>query len=97
MLKYEPDTDTLYVSFYDEEKSKQVNLVIPKVSEKAKYFPEEDILWVDITEEKSFESEHILDGDFVVDFNKKGDPVGLEIFGWERFFNERCINKQEKK
>ncbi|MEO2069630.1 MAG: DUF2283 domain-containing protein [Desulfurobacteriaceae bacterium] len=97
MLKYNPETDTLYVSFYDEEKKKQVSLIISEVSKKSEYFPEDDILWVDISEKKSFESEHIFDGNFVVDFDKNGDPVGLEIFGWKRFYDERCVGKQEKK
>jgi uncharacterized protein YuzE len=83
---YDKRKDVLYVSFYDTEKGKWVSLTIEDLKSKSKYFPEDDTLWVDIVDKSSCESEY-FSGGFVVDFDESGEPVGLEIFGWKKFFD----------
>ncbi|WP_457568887.1 DUF2283 domain-containing protein [Desulfurobacterium sp.] len=83
-IRYDKENDVLYISFNDIEKGKWISLVIENLKEKSTYFIEDDILWIKIVDERSYESEYFSD-DFVVDFDENGDPVGVEIFGWKRF------------
>ena len=83
---YDKKNDVLHVSFYDTEKEKWVSLTVENLKERSEYFPEDDTLWVDIVDRNSCESECFSDG-FVVDFDENGEPVGLEIFGWKKFFD----------
>jgi len=85
-LKYDKGSNTLYVSFYDTEKGKWISLTIEKLKEKSKYFPEDDILWVTISDKGRCEGEY-FSGGFIVDFDEDGEPAGLEIFGWKKFFD----------
>ncbi|WP_022853474.1 DUF2283 domain-containing protein [Thermodesulfatator atlanticus] len=45
---------------------------------KIQYFPEDDILYIDLAEKNSVESEEVASG-IVVDFDENGFPVGIEI------------------
>ncbi len=85
-LRYDRENDILYVGFNDTEKGKWVELVIENLKAKSKYFPEDDALIVDVVDRPSIESEMFAGtlADFIVDFDEKGDPVGLEILGWKR-------------
>ncbi len=84
-IHYDKKKDTLYVSFNDTEKEKWIHLTIANLEEKSEYFSEDDTLCVKITDKRCLESEYFGDG-FVVDFDENGNPVGLEIFGWKKFF-----------
>jgi len=85
-IRYDKKNDVLHVSFYDAGKENWVSLTVENLKKKSKYFPEDDILWVDIVDRSSCESEY-FSGGFVVDFDEDGEPVGLEIFGWKEFFD----------
>jgi len=45
---------------------------------KIKYYPETDSLYIDLSERVSYSSEEIAEG-IVVDFDKEGNIVGIDI------------------
>jgi len=45
---------------------------------KIQYFPEDDVMYIDLSDKPSVESEEIVPG-IVVDFDEEGNPVGIEI------------------
>ncbi len=53
-----------------------------------RYVPETDTLLIDFKEEPVADSEFIEELGVVVDYNKRGEVVGLEILDWKEFQSE---------
>ncbi len=49
------------------------------------YVPETDALVIDLKDDAVVDSEFIEDMGVVVDYNNKGEVVGLEILDWTEF------------
>lgn len=45
---------------------------------KITYYPEDDVIYIDLQDKPSVESEEVSPG-IVVDFDENGHPVGIEI------------------
>jgi len=45
---------------------------------KIAYYPEDDVIYIDLQDKPSTESEEVAPG-IVVDFDENGSPVGIEI------------------
>jgi len=52
---------------------------------RVKYVPETDALLIDLKDDPVVDSEFIEDLGVVVDYNDKGEVVGLEILDWSEF------------
>ncbi len=48
------------------------------------YFPKDDVVYIELSDKSSTESEEIIPG-IVVDFDKDGLPVGIEISNASKF------------
>ena len=53
-----------------------------------RYVPETDTLLIDFKEEPVADSEFIEDLGVVVDYNNRGEVIGLEILDWKEFQSE---------
>ena len=53
-----------------------------------RYVPETDTLLIDFKDEPVADSEFIEELGVVIDYNKRGEVVGLEILDWEEFQKE---------
>ncbi len=53
-----------------------------------RYVPETDALLIDFRDEPVADSELIEELGVVIDYNKQGEAVGLEILDWEEFQKE---------
>ena len=58
---------------------------------KIQYFPDTDTLYIEIFEVPSIESEEVMDG-VVVDYDKDGRVVGIEIEHFIERFREKPMN-----
>ncbi len=55
---------------------------------RVRYVPETDALLIDFKDDPVVDSEFIEDLGVVVDYNDKGEVVGLEILDWSEFQKE---------
>ncbi len=55
---------------------------------RVRYIPETDALFIDLKDDSVVDSEFIEDLGVVVDYNSKGEVVGLEILDWSEFQRE---------
>ena len=55
---------------------------------RVRYVPETDALLIDLKDDLVADSEFIEDLGVVVDYNDKGEVVGLEILDWSEFQKE---------
>ena len=55
---------------------------------RVRYVPETDALLIDLKDDPVADSEFIEDLGVVVDYNDKGEVVGLEILDWSEFQKE---------
>ena len=55
---------------------------------RVRYVPETDALLIDLKDDPVVDSEFIEDLGVVVDYNDKGEVVGLEILDWSEFQRE---------
>ena len=55
---------------------------------RVRYVPETDTLLIDLKDDPVVDSEFIEDLGVVVDYNDKGEVVGLEILDWSEFQRE---------
>ncbi len=55
---------------------------------RVRYMPETDALFIDLKDDSVVDSEFIEDLGVVVDYNSKGEVVGLEILDWSEFQRE---------
>ncbi len=55
---------------------------------RVRYVPETDALLIDFKDDPVADSEFIEDLGVVVDYNNKGEVVGLEILDWSEFQKE---------
>ena len=55
---------------------------------RVRYVPETDSLFIDLKDDSVVDSEFIEDLGVVVDYNSKGEVVGLEILDWSEFQRE---------
>ncbi|EDP74985.1 DUF2283 domain-containing protein [Hydrogenivirga sp. 128-5-R1-1] len=53
-----------------------------------RYVPETDTLLIDFKDEPVADSEFIEELGVVIDYNKRGEVVGLEILDWKEFQKE---------
>ena len=53
-----------------------------------RYVPETDSLLIDFKDEPVADSEFIEELGVVIDYNKRGEVVGLEILDWKEFQRE---------
>ncbi len=47
-----------------------------------KYDKDTDILTIKLSDKKPVESEHLINEGIIIDYDEKGNIVGLEIFDW---------------
>ncbi len=45
---------------------------------KIQFFPDDDVLYIDLSDKTSAESEEVIPG-IVIDYDEDGNPVGIEI------------------
>ena len=45
---------------------------------KIQFFPDDDVLYIDLSDRTSTESEEVIPG-IVIDYDEDGNPVGIEI------------------
>jgi len=55
---------------------------------RVRYFPETDALLIDLKDDPVVDSEFIEHLGVVIDYNDKGEVVGLEILDWSEFQKE---------
>jgi len=53
---------------------------------KIQYFPEDDVIYIELSDKGSAESEEVLSG-IVIDFDENGVPVGIEISNASNFMH----------
>ncbi len=61
---------------------------------KVQYFPEDDVIYIELSDKSSTESEEVIPG-IVVNFDKDGIPVGIEISNASKFTQEVSRIRQD--